>query len=108
MIEFEIGCDIVQIDRVRPSLAKKVLTIRELYEFRSLHGPRAMEYLAGHFAAKEAIFKTLSEPTLDFRSIEIQYDINRKPFGLVHGEKISLSISHERDYAIAMALRVSL
>lgn len=107
MSTFQIGCDIVQICRIRPSLAKKVLTAKELDEFKTLSGPRAIEYLAGHFASKEAIFKTLDKPAIDFRTIEIQYDQNRKPFGIVEGETISLSISHERDYAMAIALRIS-
>lgn len=106
MISFEVGCDIVQIDRVRSSLAKKILSKAELEAYQHLSGQRAIEYLAGHFAAKEAIFKTLGRSVSELHKIEIRYDENLKPYGVFENQKISVSISHEKEYAVAFALRV--
>lgn len=106
MTAFKIGCDIVQIDRIRASLAKKILSTNELEEFYALSNHRAIEYLAGHFAAKEAIFKTLDQTYFDFKEIEIAYDTKRQPYGIVQGQIISISISHEKEYAVATALRI--
>jgi holo-[acyl-carrier protein] synthase len=104
---FQIGCDIVQIKRIRPSIAYKILTLNELQEYEALSGNRAIEYLAGHFAAKEAIIKAIEKSITDFQAIEIQYDQNGKPYGFVDKKTICLSISHEKDYAMAIAFCIS-
>ena len=75
----------------------------ELYE--KLKDKRAVEFLAGHFAAKEAIFKTLDKE-IELKDIEITYDRVGRP--LCNIENIEVSISHENDYAMAVALRYSL
>lgn len=100
-----IGCDIVQIQRIRPSLAHKILSENEQKIYGKLKDKRAVEFLAGHFAAKEAIFKTLDEE-IELKDIEITYDRVGRP--LCNIENIEVSISHENDYAMAVALRYSL
>ncbi len=100
-----IGCDIVQIQRIRPSLAHKILSENEQKIYEKLKEKRAVEFLAGHFAAKEAIFKTLDEK-IELKDIEITYDRVGRP--LCNIENIEISISHENDYAMAVALRYSL
>lgn len=100
-----IGCDIVQIQRIRPALAHKILSENEQKIYEKLKDKRAVEFLAGHFAAKEAIFKTLDKE-IELKDIEITYD--RVGRSLCNIENIEISISHERDYAMAVALRYSL
>lgn len=100
-----IGCDIVQIQRIRPSLAHKILSENEQKIYEKLKDKRAVEFLAGHFAAKEAIFKTLDKE-IELKDIEITYDRVGRP--LCNIENIEVSISHENDYAMAVALRYSL
>lgn len=100
-----IGCDIVQIQRIRPSLAHKILSENEQKIYEKLKEKRAVEFLAGHFAAKEAIFKTLDKE-IELKDIEITYDRVGRP--LCNIKNIEVSISHERDYAMAIALRYSL
>lgn len=55
---------------------------------------------AGKFAAKEAIVKANNDfKTKSFKEIEILNDVNGKPYF----DNFSISISHEDDYAIAIA-----
>ena len=100
-----IGCDIVQIQRIRPSLAHKILSKNEQRIYQTLKEQRAIEFLAGHFAAKEAVFKTLDKP-VDFKDIELTYDHIGRP--ICNIENVQISISHEKEYAMAVALRVFL
>lgn len=100
-----IGCDIVQIQRIRSSLAHKILSENEQRIYQTLKEQRAIEFLAGHFAAKEAVFKTLDKP-VDFKDIEITYDQMERP--ICNIENVQISISHEKEYAMAVALRVFL
>ena len=100
-----IGCDIVQIQRIRSSLAHKILSENEQRIYQTLKEQRAIEFLAGHFAAKEAVFKTLDKP-VDFKDIEITYDQMGRP--ICNIENVQISISHEKEYAMAVALRIFL
>lgn len=100
-----IGCDIVQIQRIRSSLAHKILSENEQRIYQTLKEQRAIEFLAGHFAAKEAVFKTLDK-LVDFKDIEITYDQMGRP--ICNIENVQISISHEKEYAMAVALRVFL
>ena len=70
--------------------------------------------LAGKFAAKEAVIKLLSNQGINIshlREIEILNDgsgkpfVNSSPLEHIH-DKISLSISHDGGFAVAIALIV--
>ncbi|HOO74216.1 MAG TPA: 4'-phosphopantetheinyl transferase superfamily protein, partial [Tepiditoga sp.] len=53
-----IGCDIVKIDRINEEISKKILSSEELKIYLKIDSEkRKKEYLAGRFAAKEAIIK---------------------------------------------------
>ena len=97
----KIGCDIVQIDRLqeKDSLAKRILSKNEYQRYQSFAGHRQVEFLAGRFAAREAIVKALPIP-LHYSQIEID------PQKEIHyeGYKIQISISHDGNYAMAVAL----
>lgn len=116
-----IGTDIIEISRIReaalrhPAMWDKVLTSRE----KSYCQAKANGYqcLAGRFAAKEAVLKALGLGLrgVSWRDIEILPDEQGQPQVNVYGKlvdrsrelgikKINLSISHSREYAMAVAI----
>lgn len=102
-----IGCDIVEIHRLQnkqEAVAKKILTTKEHVVYLSLKGHRQLEFLAGRFAAKEAIFKALSSQSITISQIEVVNDANGKPTCCIQGYTIHVSIAHEKEYAIAYAV----
>lgn len=104
-----IGCDIVEVERIHrlmtKGLANKLLTKREMELFVSLSEQRKVEWLAGRFAAKEAIFKALPKGIVTTISqIEVDCDEDGKPCCFSPNVKIHISISHESSYAIAYAI----
>ncbi len=97
-----IGCDICRKDRLHSDLASKILTDREMETFNTLKETRQLEWLAGRFAAKEALIKAVGHGSL--RSYEIISNDNGKPTCIVDNKKVFISISHDGDYAMAMAV----
>lgn len=104
-----IGTDIVFMPRFedKPELAKKVLSEKEFLLYQTLSDKRQTEFLAGRFAAKEAIAKATgiglgTEESIKLTDITILPGENGAP--LVEGANVHVSISHDGDYAIAVAL----
>ena len=116
------GIDIVSVRRIRRSIVRgghavlnRVYTTGE----KAYCHPRArrFEHYAARFAAKEAFMKALGDRVsrLAFNQIEVQKKPSGKPFitlskallkkaGLSPRAKIELSLSHDRDYAIASVI----
>lgn len=94
-----VGTDIVDISRINLKISKVILTEAEKELFSSLTDIRKPEWLAGRFAAKEAIYKAL-DIDIPINKIEVLYD-GYKPICNIDGYKIHISISHEKNYAIA-------
>jgi len=68
------------------------------------------EHAAGVFAAKEALFKALGKQP-DWLAVEVINDESGKPYLRLSADiekkyKASLSISHEKDYAVAFVVLV--
>ncbi|HEX5451939.1 MAG TPA: holo-ACP synthase [Candidatus Limnocylindrales bacterium] len=117
----ELGVDIVKVDRIRaairrfgPRFGARVLTPAE----RAYVVDRP-ETLAGRWAAKEAVSKVLGLGIrgVGWREIEIIRLPTGQPAVRLAGRaqrradqlgmaRIALSISHERDYAVAIAFGV--
>jgi holo-[acyl-carrier protein] synthase len=117
----ELGIDIIKVDRIRAALARfgdrfsrRVLTD---HERRYVRG--RPETFAGRWAAKEAVSKVLGLGVrgIGWRDIEVQRLPTGQPAVLLHGRaaqraeqlgmgRIALSISHESDYAVAIAFGV--
>ena len=59
-----IGCDIVNIDRIKDpyKIARRILSEQEYEQFSNYSSNRQKEFLAGRFAAREAIIKALPIP----------------------------------------------
>jgi holo-[acyl-carrier protein] synthase len=101
-----IGCDIVEIARLKETLLIKILSVPEIALYESFGSERRrQEFLAGRFAAKEAIVKAVG--TIPFSEIIIINDASGKPHvscGQLKDLKINLSIAHEKAYAIAYCI----
>lgn len=101
------GIDICKISRIKdlfdkyPKFLDEYFTENEINYIRKKKNP--YERMAGIFSAKEAIIKANEiDKTFPPKEIEIFHE-NKKPYGKFRGQKYYLSISHERDYAIAFA-----
>lgn len=103
-----LGIDIVEVNRIKKLMDKnenflnKVFNEDEIERIKKRKVP--YERAAGIFAAKEAIAKACAKGfgELAFKDIKIKY-IGDIPYGEVFDKKFELSISHERNYAVAVA-----
>ena len=96
-----IGIDITNISRFSDDadrLAKKILTTDELVEYGKSHSK--LNYLSGRWAAKEAIFKACG-----LNDVSILSEDSGRPYIKDH-EEINISISHDNEYAIAVAIKI--
>jgi holo-[acyl-carrier protein] synthase len=117
----ELGIDIIRVERIRDALArfgerfsKRVLTESERRYVRD-----RPETFAGRWAAKEAVSKVLGLGVrgIGWKDIEVQRLPTGQPAVRLHGRaarradqlgmgRIALSITHESDYAVAIAFGV--
>ena len=109
----DVGVDIVEIDRIaksvrNPRFLKRVYAPEEVRYCRSRKN--AAQHFAVRFAAKEAVWKAVGEPRLLHRDIQVRNRPNGKPevvfptrFASL-ARRVSISLSHGRDYAVAMAV----
>jgi holo-[acyl-carrier protein] synthase len=117
----ELGIDIIRVERIRHTLerfgerfANRVLTPSERRYVRG-----RPETLAGRWAAKEAVSKVLGLGVrgIGWREIEIERLPTGQPSVRLHGRaarrseqlgmaRIAVSISHEADYAVAIAFGI--
>ncbi len=117
----ELGIDIIRVDRIRGTLARfgerfsnRVLTDAERRYVRD-----RPETFAGRWAAKEAVSKVLGLGVrgIGWQDIEVERLPTGQPAVRLHGRaaqradqlgmgRIALSITHESDYAVAIAFGV--
>lgn len=121
-----VGTDIIAVERVEevwrrhgPRFARRVLTPAERQRCEAAAMP--WRYLAKRFAAKEAIAKCLGcgiGVRLSFQDIHIErnsagapvVELNERALRVaaeLGGSRVLLSISDERDYAVAFAALVA-
>lgn len=109
-----IGVDIVKIERLNKKIVNRILSEEELKIYLSFSNQnRKKEFAAGRFAAKESLFKAFNVP-LDFKKIEVLKNEKGEPFlsentikylkSIVGDFNVKLSISHEKEYAIAFVI----
>ena len=113
------GTDIIEINRIKDSIEglgdsfkNKIYTEEEIKYCESRKNAKYQHY-AGRFAAKEAIFKAVSELLDDkfeisWKDAEVLDDANGKPRITFTSKKleekiesIDISISHCKEYAVA-------
>jgi holo-[acyl-carrier protein] synthase len=117
----ELGLDIIRVARIREALDRfgdrfvaRVLTPAEARYVRG-----RPETFAGRWAAKEAVSKVLGLGVrgIGWRDIEIERLPTGQPAVRLHGraaaradqlgvERVAVSITHEREYALAIAFGV--
>jgi len=109
----DVGVDIVEIKRIaksirNPRFLKRVFTAGEIAYCRARKN--YPQHFAVRFAAKEAVWKAVGEPKLLHRDIQVRNHVTGKPevvfpkkFARL-ARRVSISLSHGRDYAVAMAL----
>ena len=119
MVILRTGIDLVEIERldqlqpnIRSRFLQRVFTARELAESGC-----STASLAGRFAVKEAVAKALGcgIGAIGWQSVEVQRGPQGEPVLLLHDKaqalaenlgltQWSISISHSRTHAIAMAV----
>lgn len=122
MIILGTGIDIVELSRIRTLYEKHGDTfLRRICrpgEVQSRHGEAMIQHAGGLFAAKEAVLKALATgwaQGLGLRQVEVVRNAAGAPGVQLHevaAERATamgvlrthLSISHERSYAVAMAI----
>ena len=99
-----IGCDIVENNRLKnkkQEFINYILTKKEQEEYNK----KGLTYLTGRFAAKEAIMKCLNN-TKELTYLDIEILNNKIGEPIVNIDNIKISISHEKNYTIAVALKL--
>ncbi|WP_329384823.1 holo-ACP synthase [Anaerofustis butyriciformans] len=128
MIDKEIisnGVDIIKVDRIRRILKrpykdaflKKIFNTEEIDYFRN--NKYDAKSISGYFAVKEAIMKTLKKGMnkTSFKDITILKTEDNCPYIKLQGnakkymkenniKDFKISISHEKEYAIAFVIAV--
>ena len=122
-MRIKCGTDIIEIDRIKESIEslgnrflQRVFTEREIQYCESKKAQKYQHY-AARFAAKEAVFKAISESLKDkyeltWLDYEVLNDEMGKPIIKILGreikelENIDLSISHCKQYAVATVVAV--
>lgn len=116
-----IGTDIIEINRIKQAMERRerfltrVFTPMEVDYCLAQGNPAAS--LAARFAAKEAVFKALGpvQSGGSWQEIEIVVDEKGRPVVRLQGKLakqacgdgvsgVMISLSHEREYAIAFAI----
>ena len=117
----EVGIDIIKVDRIRKAIAKhgRRFAKRVLTDHEDAYVRDRPENFAGRWAAKEAVSKVLGLGVrgVGWREIEIIRLPTGAPMCRLHDralvranqlgmERIAVSISHEREYAVAIAFGI--
>lgn len=109
----ELGVDLVEIPRIK-SLARRnkkflprVFSRAEIDYCRSKKDP--WPHFAVRFAAKEAIYKALGRAQIPLTAISVSRDKKGRPLVTIKGrpaKNLKLSLSHGREHAVAVAIRL--
>jgi holo-[acyl-carrier protein] synthase len=106
-----LGLDIVEVSRVKAVAGRskrfltRIFTTDEIAYCQAKKNP--WPHFAVRFAAKEAVWKALGDQSLTLRDISVSRDKLGRPSALVLGKKapgLDLSLTHSRDYALAVAV----
>lgn len=118
------GTDIIEIDRIKDdinnigkSFIEKIFTPKEIEYCESKRNQKYQHY-AARFAAKEALFKAISNKledkySISWQNIEVQNDKQGRPNVEMVGKDlpgildIDISISHCKEYAVANVVVLS-
>ena len=116
-MKIKTGIDIIEIERVKKSIeetdckfCERVYTIKEI-EYCESKNVQKYQHYAARFAAKEAVFKAISELlnnkyNIEWKDIEVLNDENGRPYinllkKDINIDGMDISISHCKEYAVA-------
>lgn len=117
-MKIKTGIDIIEINRIKQSIeetegkfCERVYTQKEIDYCESKNIQKYQHY-AARFAAKEAVFKAISQTLkskydISWKDIEILNDDNGRPYVQILNQNIQwidnidISISHCKEYAVA-------
>lgn len=126
ILEMKINCgtDIIEIDRVKKAIERlenkflnKIFTPKEI-EYCESKKQMKFQHYAARFAAKEAVFKAVSNNLenkyqIGWKNVQVKNDDKGKPSiefldcNIKGLQSIEISISHCKEYAIAMVVAIS-
>jgi holo-[acyl-carrier protein] synthase len=109
------GVDIIEIERVKrlidgnEEFLDRIFTKEEIKYCNSKKNK--YQHFAARFAAKESVIKALNDKNINLNKICTLNDKNGKPYIIMKtkiysniSDKISISISHSKKYAIAFVV----
>lgn len=115
-MKIKCGTDIIEIERIKKAIIEnenftiKIYTEKEIEYCESKKKAKYQHY-AARFAAKEAVFKAISEELnnkydIEWKDIEIQNKANGMPVVFLKRkiekiQDIEISLSHCKEYAVA-------
>ncbi len=104
-----IGTDIIRLDRINldEKFVERVLSEKEQALYNDLRiDKRRVEFLAGRFAAKEALAKAMGTGIRGFNlnDISVLWNELHKPVCEFRGLNIHISISHSNEFAVAFVI----
>lgn len=114
---FNIGVDITSIKDIKnkfsDKLVERILSDKELIDYRGINNEsRQFTYLAGRFAAKEALFKAFKtgDKSANYKDFSVSNDESGAPYFetnqyLINYE-VKISISHTKEYAVAFVILI--
>lgn len=117
-MKITVGTDIIEIARIKSSIFENEKFLERVYtenEINYCEQRKEQKYqsYAVRFAAKEAIYKALSNYIKDYswKDFEILNDSKGRPyvkigFYIENLENIEISLSHCKEYAVAYATAV--
>lgn len=111
------GIDVIEVERVKENIEKfgdrflnKIYTQKEI-DYCESKGVQKYQSYAGKFAAKEAVFKAISnllnnKYDIEWKDIEINNDESGRPFVCIYKDlqcniQIDVSVSHIESVAVA-------
>ena len=106
----KIGVDIIDVRRIA-RLIKNKKFLERVYTAEEVRYcmPKVnrAQHFAVRFATKEAVWKALGKKKISHRDIGVKNMPDGKPVAMIGGKadkRISISLSHTDDYAVAVAV----
>ncbi|AGR42314.1 holo-ACP synthase [Spiroplasma diminutum] len=104
----KIGIDIIENQRINleDKFLKRFLHDQEITLLKELQSKEAqIQFASGRWAAKEALIKCVEHKVLP-NTINIIYKNNKPVIENAIYKNIEISISHEKNYSVAVALNI--
>lgn len=106
-----VGIDVIKISRFK-SIKKREYSLwnkcfsKDEWEY-AFSKPDPFSSLAGIFAAKEAVIKSIGASLIDLNRVTINHLNHGMPYAKVKGQKGRLPVSISHDGGIAVAIAIS-